>query len=208
MGQGADPGPLGPRLRGEFFARGTRVVAAELLGCTLMHEGVGGVIVETEAYEEHEPACHAYVGRTARTAVLFGPPGRAYVYVCYGIHRMFNVVAEADGVAGAVLVRALRPTRGIEEMRLRRPRAGTGDRGLCSGPGKICEALAIRRSQTDQSLEDGPIAIHAASAGDRPPAVVTGPRIGLTKAADLPWRYCERGSPYLSRPIEVTEGAV
>lgn len=206
----AEPGigaelALGPRLGLDFLRRPTRVVAAELIGCTLIHDGVGGTIVETEAYEEDDPACHGYGGISPRNAALFGPPGRAYVYICYGIHRMFNVVTEPEGTPGAVLIRALRPTHEVEAMRRRRPRARE-ERQLCSGPGKICEALAISEDQTHESLIDGPIALHAPLDRSRLPEVVVGPRIGLTKATELPWRYCALGSPYLSRPSPGSPG--
>jgi DNA-3-methyladenine glycosylase len=181
----------------EFFDRPPRDVAAGLIGCTLLHRGVGGVIVETEAYERDDPACHAFGGPTARNAPLFGPPGHAYVYLCYGIHSMFNLVAEPEGTAAAVLVRALEPTAGIESMRRRRGLAGIRD--LCSGPGKICQALAIELSQTGVDALREPFRILAPDVrfDDE---VVTGPRIGLTRAADFPWRYCIAGSEFLSRP--------
>ena len=181
-----------------FFARSPRAVARDLIGCEFDHGGVGGTIVETEAYEQDEPACHAFVGRTERTDVLFGPPGRAYVYLCYGIHRMFNIVAERNGVAAAVLVRALAPERGLELMRRRR-----GDkplRQLCSGPGKLCQALAIELDQTYAPVWEPPFAIAGRAAGATEPEIVAGPRIGITKAAELPWRYCLADSPYLSHP--------
>jgi DNA-3-methyladenine glycosylase len=180
-----------------FFARPPRAVAAELIGCTLLHRGVGGVIVETEAYEQDDPACHAFGGPTARNEPLFGAPGHAYVYLCYGIHSMFNLVAEPDGIPAAVLVRALEPVDGIELMRERRGRRQLRD--LCSGPGKVCEALAIELSQSGADALQEPFRLLAAEP-DAAPEIVAGPRIGLTKAADLPWRYCLAGSPYLSRP--------
>jgi DNA-3-methyladenine glycosylase len=180
-----------------FFDRSPRQVAAELIGCTLLHDGVGGVIVETEAYEREDPACHAYGGPTTRNAPLFGPPGRAYVYLCYGIHSMFNVVAEPEGTAAAVLIRALEPTEGLDAMRARRGVGGVQD--LCSGPGKICQALGIELGQSGTDALADPFTLLAAAR--RPPAeVVAGPRIGLTKAADYPWRYCLAGSRCLSRP--------
>jgi DNA-3-methyladenine glycosylase len=185
---------LGPN----FFDRPPRPVARDLIGCELLFDGVGGTIVETEAYEADDPACHAFIGRTARTDVLFGPPGRAYVYLCYGIHRMLNVVTDQDGTAAAVLIRALEPRVGIETMALRR-----GDRplrDLCSGPGKICEALGIGLDLTRASFTDPPFAVHARPAGEPDPEIVAGPRIGITKGAELPWRYCAAGSGYLSKP--------
>jgi DNA-3-methyladenine glycosylase len=190
-------GSTGPALEVSFFDRPPREVAVDLIGCTLLHEGVGGLIVETEAYERDDPACHAYSGPTPRNAPLFGPAARVYVYTCYGIHSMFNVVTDADGVAAAVLIRALEPTHGLEAMRERR--GAESDRELCSGPGKLCEALAIETTATATSAIEAPFAWQG-----RPRAesfeVVAGPRIGLTKAVDLPWRYCLERSRYLSRP--------
>jgi DNA-3-methyladenine glycosylase len=187
-----------PPLDAAFFDRGPQEVAVELIGCTLLHDGVGGIIVETEAYERDDPACHAFGGRTARNAPLFGPPGRAYVYLCYGIHSMFNVVTDAEGVAAAVLIRALRPTARIERMRARR---GSGrDRDLCSGPGKICQALDIDLTQSGASAVEAPYALLGRAPGDAGTEVVPGPRIGITKGAERPWRYCLAGSTYLSRP--------
>jgi len=189
----------GAPLAEEFFAGPARSVARELIGCELLHEGVGGRIVETEAYERDDPACHAFIGRTARTDVLFGPPGRAYVYLCYGIHRMFNVVTDPDGTAGAVLVRALEPRAGIEEMERRRG-GGRRPTDLCSGPGKLCEALAIELVETRARLWDWPFALHGRADSPHAPPILEGPRIGITKGIDLPWRYCLAESPYLSRP--------
>lgn len=186
----------GAPLGREFFDRPPREVAAELIGCTLLHDGVGGTIVETEAYERDDPACHAFGGPTARNAPLFGPPGMTYVYLCYGIHSMFNLVTEPEGTAAAVLVRALEPTTGIETMRARR---GLSEpRALCSGPGKICEALRIELTQTGMDALADPFRLLAPAAPGLD--VVAGPRIGLTKAADYPWRYCLAGSRFLSRP--------
>ena len=182
----------------DFFDRAPRDVAADLIGCTLLHGGIGGVIVETEAYERDDPACHAFGGPTARNAPLFGPPGRAYVYLCYGIHSMFNLVAEPEGVAAAVLVRALEPTAGVEAMRERRRLDSA--RELCSGPGKLCQALGIELSQSGMDALREPFTLLAADA--RPDRkIVAGPRIGITKAADYPWRYCLADSPFLSRPV-------
>lgn len=194
----AEEPAFGERLEQAFFDRPPREVARELIGCGLFHDGVGGTIVETEAYERDDPACHAYVGRTARTDALFGPPGLAYVYLCYGIHRMFNVVTEPDGTAAAVLVRALEPQAGIEAMEARRgrPRAR---RDLCSGPGKLCEALGIELTETYSPLWEEPWELRARPSGTGP-EIVAGPRIGITKGVELPWRYCLAGSPHLSRP--------
>jgi DNA-3-methyladenine glycosylase len=184
-------------LEREFFDRPPRDVAAELIGCTLLHREVGGVIVETEAYQRDDPACHAFGGPTARNAPLFGPPGHAYVYLCYGIHSMFNLVTEPAGTAAAVLVRALEPTSGVELMRQRR--GLDGDRDLCSGPGKVCEALAIELAQSGADALAEPFEMLAPPA-DPSRRVIAGPRVGLTKAAEYPWRYCLAGSGFLSRP--------
>lgn len=181
-----------------FFDRPAREVAGELIGCTLLRDGVGGRIVETEAYEQDDPACHAFGGITARNAPLFGPPGGTYVYRCYGVHAMFNIVTERAGVPGAVLIRALEPTSGI--ARMRRRRTAGGDRLLCAGPGRLCEALGVELTETGRSAVARPYAIFGREAGLPRPEVVAGPRIGISKAADLPWRYCQRGSRHLSRP--------
>ena len=166
-------------------------VAPDLLGCVVSHGDCAGVIVETEAYHFTEPACHAYVGLTARTSVLYRAPGTAYVYRSYGIHALLNAVCEPEGVGAAVLIRALEPLEGLLEMRARR---GTGE--LTNGPGKLTQALGIELSENDTSLVDGPIRIVS---GPRLP-YLTGPRIGITKAAELPWRFCARGSRDVSRP--------
>jgi DNA-3-methyladenine glycosylase len=187
------------RLGADFFDRSVHTVARELIGCELLVDGVGGVIVETESYERDDPACHAYVGLTPRTATIFGPPGRAYVYLSYGIHRMLNFVCEPDGTAAAVLIRALEPTRGLEAMRARRGRPEA--RELCSGPGKLAEALAIPLTLNGASLAEPPFELRAPAAAWRGVEVATGPRIGITKATDLPWRVCAAGSPFLSRPV-------
>jgi DNA-3-methyladenine glycosylase len=185
------------RLTTEFFNRSVHQVAREMIGCQLFFNGVGGTIVETESYERDDPACHAYVGLTERTRVLFGPPGRAYVYLSYGIHSLLNAVAEPEGDAAAVLIRALEPTAGLEAMRTRRG-AHLADTDLCSGPGKLTEALGIGLAQNDTGLDHDPFLL-TPPPGD-PPAVVVGPRIGITKAVDRPWRFCARGNPHVSRP--------
>ncbi len=187
------------RLGAEFFDRSVHEVAHGLIGCELLVDGVGGVIVEAESYERDDPACHAYVGLTPRTATLFGPPGRAYVYLSYGIHSMLNAVCEPEGSAAAVLIRALEPTRGIEAMRARRGRQV--DRELCSGPGKLTVALGIGLELNGRRLSEPPFEVHAPTAEWRGVEVATGPRIGITKATELPWRFCAAGSPYLSRPL-------
>lgn len=190
------------RLRADFYARPVLEVARELIGCVVEHRGVSGVIVETEAYHESEPACHAFVGVTPRTRTLFGEPGVAYVYRSYGIHALLNAVCEPAGVGAAVLIRALDPLDGIEEMRMRRA-SGAGrspirDRDLCSGPGKLTQALGVELSENGTSLLDGPIGIIARACGQT--AVVADTRIGITKAVDLRWRFCAAGNPHVSRP--------
>lgn len=188
---------LGERIPRDFYARPASEVAPELVGAGVEVAGVGGVIVEAEAYEQDDPACHAFVGITERTRVLYGPPGHAYVYLCYGIHRMFNLVCGPDGSAGAVLVRALEPTAGLEQMRARRGRER--DRDLCSGPGKLCQALAVELVDSGADLCAGDARI-ALRRPQRQPELVSGPRIGITRAADYPWRWCESGSRWLSAP--------
>ncbi len=181
-----------------FYARPVLDVARDLLGCVVRHGETAGVIVETEAYHDSEPACHAHVGLTPRTHILFGPPGRAYVYRSYGIHALLNAVCEPEGVGAAVLVRALEPIDGLELMRRRRGLDRVED--LCSGPGKLTQALGIDLALNGSDIVSGPIAFEP-----RPPeweAVehVTGTRIGITKAAELPWRFAVTGSRMVSRP--------
>jgi DNA-3-methyladenine glycosylase len=187
----------GGRLDAAFFERSVHEVARELIGCRLFYEGRGGVVVETESYERDDPACHAYVGLTPRTEVLFGPPGRAYVYLSYGIHSLFNAVSEREGEAAAVLIRALEPTTGLEEMRRRR--RVRADAELCSGPGKLTEALGIGLGENGADLTREPFLFLS-----REPSwdaeIVTGPRIGITKAVDRPWRFAAAGNPHVSRP--------
>jgi DNA-3-methyladenine glycosylase len=180
-----------------FFDRSVLEVAPELIGATLLVGGIGGVIVEVEAYHHTEPAAHSYRGRTARNAVMFGPAGFAYVYRSYGIHWCLNFVCEGEGSASAVLLRALQPTEGLATMRRRRGLAD--ERLLCSGPGRLCEALAVTDAHYGLRLDRPPFALFA-----RPGAVeiATGPRIGLTKAVELPWRYGLAGSPFLSKPFK------
>jgi len=184
-------------LGADFFDRSVHQVARDLVGCTLLYEGRGGVIVETESYEADDPACHAYVGLTERTRVLFGPPGYAYVYLSYGIHSLLNAVAEPEGEAAAVLIRALEPTHGVEEMRARRG-GDKPDTELCSGPGKLTEALGVDLSDNERDLSREPFLL-TAPAGE-PPEIVTGPRVGITKAVERPWRFGAAGSRYVSRP--------
>lgn len=180
-----------------FYERPVLEVARDLVGCVVSHGDAAGVIVETEAYHQSEPACHAYAGLTPRTEVLFGPPGRAYVYRSYGIHALLNAVCEPVGTGAAVLIRALEPTGGIAGMRERRGVAGLAD--LCSGPGKLTAALGVELTENGMDLRTGPVRI-----GPRPeraaPPIVTGPRVGITRAADLPWRFCAAGSAFVSRP--------
>jgi DNA-3-methyladenine glycosylase len=185
-----------PTLGSEFFARSVHDVAPDLIGVTLLVDGVGGRIVEVEAYDHEDPASHGFRGRTDRNASMFGPPGHAYVYRSYGIHWCLNLVCEEVGVANAVLLRALEPTRGLEQMRARR---GLEDeRLLCSGPGRLCQALSVTREHDGLPLDRPPFELLA---GDSPVDVVNGPRIGITRAAELPWRYAEAGSRFLSRPL-------
>jgi DNA-3-methyladenine glycosylase len=187
----------GERLGAEFFDRSVHLVAHDLIGCRLFFAGAGGTIVETESYERDDPACHAYVGLTPRTEVLFGPPGRAYVYLSYGIHSLLNFVAEPEGEAAAVLIRALQPTAGLAEMRRRR--GERPDRDLCSGPGKLTEALGIGLDQNGADLGSDPFLLLAPAPGWSCD-VLTGPRIGITKAVEHPWRFCAAGNPHVSRP--------
>jgi DNA-3-methyladenine glycosylase len=188
-------------LAADFYDRPVLEVARALIGCTVEHAGSAGVIVETEAYHQSEPACHAFVGLTPRTRTIFGPPGRAYVYLSYGIHTMLNAVCEAEGAGAAVLIRALAPASGLELMRERRARAGAvrvPDRELCSGPGKLTQALGIELSDNDTSLTDGPVRVLARAGAA--PVLLEGKRIGITKATDLPWRVCAMGDANVSRP--------
>ena len=189
----------GAALDRAFYDRPVLEVARDLVGCVVRHGDTAGRIVETEAYHDSEPACHAFVGLTARTAPLFGEPGVAYVYRSYGIHALLNAVCEPVGVGAAVLIRALEPLDGVEVMRARRGPVREID--LANGPGKLTQALGVELSENATSLlGDGPIAIEGPPAGAPAPVLVTGPRIGITKAAELPWRFCERGNPHVSRP--------
>jgi DNA-3-methyladenine glycosylase len=186
------------RLERAFYARSVHDVARDLVGCTLRHAGAAGRIVETESYHMDEAACHAHAGVTNRTSTLFGPPGRAYVYFSYGVHSLLNAVAEDEYVGAAVLIRALEPVEGIELMRERRGLERCED--LCSGPGKLTQALGIGLALNGSSLLDGPIELHAREPGARAPRTVLGERIGITKAVDLPWRFCDADSRHVSRP--------
>jgi len=191
----APPPPgLGKPIKRAFFGRSVHEVAPDLIGATLLVDGVGGIIVEVEAYHHTEPAAHSYNGPTPRNLVMFGPPGFCYVYRSYGIHWCVNFVCEAAGSASAVLIRALEPTHGIPAMRRRR---GLHDeRALCSGPGKLCEALGITIAHSELPLDRPPFALHARIGK---PEIVTGVRIGLTKAVDLPWRYGLKDSKFVSK---------
>jgi DNA-3-methyladenine glycosylase len=182
----------------DFFARSVHEVAPDLVGAALFFDGAGGTIAEVEAYDHEDPAAHGYRGRTARNRSMFGPPGHAYVYRSYGIHWCVNLVCGDEGCAAAVLVRALEPTRGLDAMRARR---GTDDpRRLCSGPGNLCRALGITGTHDGLPLDRPPFEL-VARVGS--PAIVTGPRVGITKATELSWRYCLAGSPFVSRPVPV-----
>jgi DNA-3-methyladenine glycosylase len=182
-----------------FYERPVLQVARDLVGCVLSCGESAGVIVEREAYHDSEPACHAFVGLTPRTSTLFGPPGYAYVYRSYGIHALFNAVCEPAGVGAAVLIRALEPVAGIETMRARRGIERL--ESLCSGPGKLTQALGIELSHNGLDLIDGPVSISAAPPSWRGVRVLADTRIGITKAAELPWRFCAAGSRFLSRPL-------
>lgn len=188
-------------LERSFYDRPVVEVARDLIGCVVRHDGCSGVIVEAEAYHDSEPACHAFVGLTRRTATLFGAPGRAYVYRSYGVHALLNAVAEPEGVGAAVLIRALEPLSGIDLMRVRRGLEPV--RSLCSGPGKLTQALGIGLQHNAVDLASGPIVI-----SERPPdwrgvEVVVDQRIGITKAVELPWRFSAAGSRFLSRPVRL-----
>jgi len=186
-----------PRLRKSFFDRSVHVVAPELIGAQLLFDGVGGVIVEVEAYHHTDPAAHSYGGETERNAVMFGPAGYAYVYRSYGIHWCLNFVCEGKGSASAVLIRALEPTDGLAKMQRRRH---TRDiRLLCTGPGRLTAALGITRAQNALALDAPPFELWARKSA---PEIVSGPRIGITKAVDLPWRYGLKGSRFLSKPFK------
>jgi DNA-3-methyladenine glycosylase len=186
------------RLGEDFYARSVHEVARELIGCVVRHGETAGRIVETESYHMEEPACHAFAGVTERTRTLYREPGRAYVYFSYGVHSLLNAVAEEEGVGAAVLIRALEPVDGIELMRQRRGLERAED--LCSGPGKLTQALGIGLSLNGTSLVDGPIELFTREPGSRRPRVVAGERIGITKAVELPWRFCDADSPHVSRP--------
>jgi DNA-3-methyladenine glycosylase len=183
------------RLGRDFYDRSVHDVARDLIGCTVRHGKAAGRIVETESYHMDEPACHAFVGVTQRTQTLYGPPGRAYVYFSYGVHSLLNAVCEEEGVGAAVLIRALEPVEGLDVIRARRGLQRAED--LCSGPGKLTQALGIGLELNGSSLLDGPIELLAR---EYEPRIVIGERIGITKAAELPWRFCDADSRHVSRP--------
>jgi DNA-3-methyladenine glycosylase len=186
------------RLEAEFFARSVHDVARDLVGCALLYAGVGGIVVETESYHRDDPACHAYGGPTPRSEILWRAPGTAYVYFSYGIHSLLNAVAEPEGEAAAVLIRAIEPRWGIDEMRRRRGRNAVTE--LCDGPGKLTQALGVGLADNGRSLLEPPFEVRAPEEGSPPLEIVTAPRVGITKAADLPWRFCAAGSRFVSRP--------
>ena len=182
----------------DFYDRPVDEVAPNLVGCVVRFGGAAGRIVETEAYHAREPACHAFAGLTNRTRVLFGPPGAAYVYRSYGLHALLNAVCEGEGTGAAVLIRALEPLEGLAAMRERRGLERAEQ--LCSGPGKLTQALGIWLDQNGSSLQDGPIELLPRPAGDPPPRLAIGRRIGITKAVDLAWRFCDADSRHVSSP--------
>jgi DNA-3-methyladenine glycosylase len=186
-----------PKLRRGFFDRSVHAVAPDLIGATLLVGGVGGTIVEVEAYHHTDPAAHSYRGPTERNGIMFGPPGFAYVYRSYGIHWCLNFVCEAEGSASAVLIRALEPTAGLAAMRRRR--GLPEERSLCSGPGKLCEALGVTIKHNGLALDRAPFELRARA---EKPEIVVGARIGITKAVDEPWRYGLRGSKFFSKPFK------
>jgi len=185
------------RLRRPFFSRSVHDVAPDLIGATLLIDGVGGRIAELEAYHHTDAAAHSFRGMTERNAVMFGPPGYAYVYRSYGIHWCLNFVCELEGSASAVLVRAIEPLEGLAKMRRRRSLAD--ERLLCSGPGRLAQALAVTHAHNGLALDRLPFELYAR---DETPEITTGIRIGITKAAELPWRYGIKGSKFLSKPLK------
>ena len=183
-----------------FYNRSVHTVAPELIGCRILHNGVGGIIVETEAYNREDPACHAAAGMTERNRVMFGPPGRAYVYFTYGMHFLVNIVCEEEGEPAAVLLRALEPTDGIEEMRLRRaPVHGLHD--LTNGPGKLAQALGIDLAQYGRPVYRGELKIFARQDDWQKPRIIATPRIGIRVGTRRKWRYCAADSRFLSRKL-------
>ena len=185
---------VGPKIRRSFFDRSVHIVAPELIGATLLVDGVGGTIVEVEAYHHTDPAAHSYGGPTPRNLVMFGPAGFVYVYRSYGIHWCLNFVCEPEGSASAVLIRAIEPVQGLAKMRRRR--GASDERALCSGPGKLCQALGVTIKHNGMPLDRAPFELRARLAK---PEIVVGPRIGISKAVDAPWRYGLKGSKFLSK---------
>ncbi len=192
-------------MRAAFYDRPVLAVAPDLIGCVLQHAGCSGVIVETEAYHHSEPACHAYVGLTARTSTLFAPAGIAYVYRSYGIHALINAVCEPEDVGAAVLIRALQPLAGLAAMRARR--GCERERDLCSGPGKLTQALGIELKHNGADLRCGPVVIGPRLASWADVEIVADRRIGITRAVELPWRFCAAGNRFLSRGVSGNGGA-
>jgi DNA-3-methyladenine glycosylase len=192
---------LGAPLDAAFFARPVAEVAPDLVGCSLLVDGVGGVIAEVERYQQDDPASHSFRGPSGRAAVMFGPPGRLYVYRSYGLHWCANLVCEPEGRGAAVLLRALEPTHGLDVMRARR--GGLADRLLCAGPGRLCAALGID-GRLDGAAAAGTGAAIRVGARTGPVEVASGPRVGITRAAARPWRFGRAGSPHLSRPLPRT----
>ncbi len=184
-------------VRRRFFSRSVHLVAPDLIGVTLLIDGVGGRIVELEAYHHTDPAAHSFRGKTARNSVMFGPAGYAYVYRSYGIHWCLNFVCEPEGSASAVLIRAIEPMHGIAAMRRRR--RVLDERLLCSGPGRLCQAIGVTAAQNGLALDQPPFELHARNGSVE---IAVGPRIGITKAADLPWRYGLKGSRFLSKAFK------
>jgi DNA-3-methyladenine glycosylase len=198
--------PREPRLAGSAklradFRQPAEILARHLIGAVLLVDGVGGRIVETEAYDALDPASHSFRGPTARNAPMFGPPGRAYVYRIYGLHWCFNIVCDAERSGSAVLIRALAPTTGVHLMQARRNQRGMG--ALCSGPGKLCQALAIDARLNGALVTAAPFTLRGPV---QPIPTVQGPRIGITAGRDTPWRFVEAGSPFLSRPMRAARG--
>ena len=185
------------RLSRAFFSRSVHEVAPDLIGATMLFAGAGGRIVEVEAYHHTDPAAHSFRGPTERNAIMFGPPGYAYVYRSYGLHWCLNFVCEPKASASAVLIRAIEPTVGLAAMRRRR--GVTDDRLLCAGPGRVCEALGVTHRHNGLPLDRPPFELRARW---DVPEVVVGPRIGITKAVEHPWRYGLKGSRFLSRPFK------
>ncbi|KQV90858.1 3-methyladenine DNA glycosylase [Massilia sp. Root351] len=186
-------------IAGIDFNAPSHEVAPQLIGVTVLVDGVGGRIVETEAYDMTEPAAHTFSGPSARNASMFGPPGHAYVYLSHGIHWCLNFVCREAGHGAGVLIRAIEPLAGLDAMRVRR--GGEDVRMLCSGPGKLCQAMAVTRAHNGLALTAAPFELVAPSVPLLPAALAVGPRIGISKAIELPWRFGEAGSRFLSRPF-------